>query len=82
MATLTISSTGQIILPADLRRRFGLVAGTQIEIIEESDGLKLVAHHPVQAASLAACFGMITLPSTSKARRLADFDAANLTAKA
>jgi AbrB family looped-hinge helix DNA binding protein len=81
MATMTISSKGQIVLPADIRRRFGLVAGTQIEIIEEHDGLKLVASHPVKPTSVAACVGMITAPSKGKARRLADFDAATLTAK-
>jgi antitoxin PrlF len=80
MATLTISSKGQIVLPADIRRRLGLVAGTQIEIIEEQDGLRLIASRPVHPASVASCTGMITAPSTGKARRLADFDAALLTA--
>ncbi|PZN76130.1 MAG: AbrB family transcriptional regulator [Candidatus Methylumidiphilus alinenensis] len=81
MATMTISSKGQIVLPADIRRRLGLVAGTQIEIIEEQDGLRLVASHPVNPTTVASCAGMITAPSKGKARRLADFDAALLTAK-
>ncbi len=81
MATMTISSKGQIVLPADIRRRLGLVAGTQIEIIEERDGLRLVACHPVNPASVASCAGMITAPSKGKARRLADFDAALMMAK-
>jgi antitoxin PrlF len=80
MATLIISSKGQIVLPADIRRRLGLVAGTQIEIIEEQDGLRLVASRPVNPASVASCAGMITAPSKGKARRLADVDAALLTA--
>lgn len=68
-------------MPADIRRRLGFVAGTQIEIIEEQDGLRLVAAHPVNPALVASCAGMITAPSTGKARRLADFDVALLTAK-
>jgi len=82
MATMTISSKGQIVLPADIRRRFGLVAGTRIEIIEEPSGLRLLVCHPVKPALLADCAGMITAPSKGKARRLEDFDAADLTAKA
>ncbi len=81
MATLTISSTGQIVLPADIRRRLRLMPGTQIEIIEELDGLKLVPSHPVNPTTVAACAGMITAPSKGKARRLADFDPALLAAK-
>jgi len=73
MTTMTISSKGQIVLPADIRRRFGLVAGTQIEIIEEREGLRLVAYNPVKPVSLASCVGMITSPSKGKPRRLADF---------
>lgn len=82
MATMTISSKGQLVLPVDIRRRFGLVAGTQIEIIEEPDGLRLVACHPVRPASVESCAGMITAPSKGEPRRLADFDPASLTAKA
>lgn len=82
MATLTISSTGKIALPADIRRRFGLVAGTQIEIIEEPDGLRLIAPRPpVSPLSVAACAGMVTAPAKGKPRRLEDFDAATLTTK-
>jgi antitoxin PrlF len=81
MATMTISSKGQIVLPADIRRRFGLMAGAQIEIIEDKNGLRLVPTHPVQSCTLAACAGMVTAPSKGKARRLADFDAATLVAK-
>jgi AbrB family looped-hinge helix DNA binding protein len=83
MTTLTISATGKIHLPADIRRRLGLVAGTQIEIIEESDGLRLVAcPQTIKPMSVAACVGMVTAPTKGKPRRLEDFDAATLTAKA
>jgi AbrB family looped-hinge helix DNA binding protein len=81
MATMTVSSKGQVVLPADIRRRLGLMAGTQMEIIEEPDGVRLVVSRPVKAASIAACAGMVTAPSKGKARNLADFDPSTLTAK-
>lgn len=81
MATMTVSSKGQVVLPADIRRRLGLMAGTQMEIIEEPDGVRLVVARPIKAASIAACAGMVTAPSKGKARNLADFDPASLAAK-
>ena len=41
MSTLLVSSKGQIVLPAELRRRLGMGAGARLEVIEESaeDGL-------------------------------------------
>lgn len=82
MATMTVSSKGQVVLPADIRRRLGLMAGTQVEIIEESNGLRLVVSHPVKKTTLAACAGMVTAHSKGKPRRLEDFDPATLTGKA
>jgi hypothetical protein len=57
------------------------MAGTQMEIIEEPDGVRLVVSRPVKTASIAACAGMVTAPSKGKARSLADFDPASLAAK-
>ncbi len=81
MATMTISSKGQMVLPVDIRRRFGLRAGAKIEVIEEADGLKLVAAHVVNPKSIADCAGMVTAPSIGKTRSLDDFDAATYAAK-
>ncbi|MBI3903390.1 MAG: AbrB/MazE/SpoVT family DNA-binding domain-containing protein [Nitrosomonadales bacterium] len=81
MATMTVSSKGQIVLPADIRRRLGLMAGTQMEIIEEPDGVRLVVSRPVKATSIAACAGMVTAPAKGKPRKLSEFDAASLLRK-
>lgn len=78
MATMTVSSKGQVVLPADIRRRLGLMTGTQMEIIEEPDGVRLVVSRPVKASSIAACAGMVTAPSKGRVRSLADFDPATL----
>jgi antitoxin PrlF len=78
MSTATITASGQLTLPADLRQRLGLLAGTQVELIEQSDGIKIVVPRPAEASALAACAGMVTAPSKGKPRRLEDFDPARL----
>ncbi|GAA0769222.1 AbrB/MazE/SpoVT family DNA-binding domain-containing protein [Ideonella azotifigens] len=34
-------SKGQVVLPADMRRRLGLNPGARLEVTEEADGLRL-----------------------------------------
>ena len=81
MTTMTISSKGQIVLPANIRKRLGLMAGSQLEIIEEQDGLRLVPTHPVKPATIQSCAGMVIAPKTGKPRHLADFDVAIMMAR-
>lgn len=82
MSTLLVSSKGQIVLPAALRRRLGLGAGTKLEALEESDGIKLRIVRPVPAAQVANLAGMVTGRSRGMPRNLDDFDAASLLARA
>jgi AbrB family looped-hinge helix DNA binding protein len=81
MATMTISSKGQIVLPANIRKRLGLMTGSQLEIIEDHDGLRLVPSHPIKPATVQSCAGMITAPKTGKPRHLAEFDVATIMAR-
>jgi AbrB family looped-hinge helix DNA binding protein len=78
MATLLVSSKGQIVLPAALRRRLGMGAGARIEVLEESDGLKLRVVRPVATADMTGMAGMVTAPAHGVARRREDFDPASL----
>jgi AbrB family looped-hinge helix DNA binding protein len=81
MTTMTVSSKGQMVLPANIRKRLGLIAGTQMEIIEEADGVRLVVARPIKAVNIAACAGMVTAPTKGKARSLSDFDPASMLQK-
>jgi len=81
MTTMTVSSKGQVVLPADIRRRLGLIAGTQMEVIEEPNGLRLVVSRPATPTTIPECAGMVTAPSKGQPRRLEDFDAATLMRK-
>ena len=81
MTALTLSSKGQLALPAEVRRRFGLTAGSRLELTEEADGLRLTVPHRARAASVESGYGLIALPGRGKPRRLADFDAASVAKK-
>ena len=78
MSTLLVSSKGQIVLPAALRRRLGMGAGARIEVLEESDGLKLRVVRSVATADMTGMAGMVKAPSRGVPRHLEDFDPASL----
>ena len=81
MPTLLVSTKGQIVLPAELRRRLGMGAGARIEVLEESDGLKLRVVRPVATVDLTSMAGMVKAPARGTPRRLEDFDPASLLAR-
>ena len=78
MSTLLVSSKGQIVLPAEMRRRLGMGAGARIEVLEESDGLKLRVVRSVATADLSDMAGMVKAPARGVPRRLEEFDPASL----
>lgn len=78
MSTLLVSSKGQIVLPAALRRRLGMGAGSRLELLEESDGLKLRVIRSVATSDLTGMAGMVKAPTRGIPRRLEDFDPAAL----
>jgi AbrB family looped-hinge helix DNA binding protein len=78
MYTLTVSSKGQIVLPAALRRRLGLGVGAQLEVLEEDDGLRLRVLRPSASTDLSQLAGMVKAPGRGVPRRLEDFDPVEL----
>ena len=78
MAAATLTEKGQIVIPADIRARYGLVAGTQLEFVDEDGAIRLKIRRKVQRSDPAAGFGLVKIkPARSGTpRRLADFDAA------
>ena len=41
METITLSAKGQIVIPARIRRKFGLTKGTKLKIMEEEGHIKM-----------------------------------------
>jgi len=78
VVTLLVSSKGQLVLPAALRRRLGMGAGARLEVIEEPDGLRLRVTRPVETVDVSRLAGMVRAPSRGKPRSLDDFDPVHL----
>lgn len=78
MSTLIVSSKGQIVLPAALRRRLALGAGTRLEVLEEVDGLKLRVVRSVPTTDVAELAGMVRARSRGGPRSLQEFEPASL----
>jgi antitoxin PrlF len=78
LTTTLVSYKGQIALRVEMRRRLGMGAGARIEVLEESDGLKLRVVRSVATADMSDMAGMVKAPTRGVPRRLADFDPASL----
>ena len=78
MSSVTLSAKGQVSLPIHIRHRFGMTAGTRLEIVEEADGVRLIVAAPTTHNDIEADAGMLRASSRGKPRSLHDFDAATL----
>jgi antitoxin PrlF len=74
--TVRVSAAGRIVLPAALRRRLGLVAGSRVTVVEEADGVRLRLVRCAPHAEVAKLAGMLKAPVRGVPRRLEDFDGA------
>jgi AbrB family looped-hinge helix DNA binding protein len=45
----TVTSKGQITLPAALRERMGIVAGTKVKFTQDANGTRIEAEKPISA---------------------------------
>lgn len=81
MAAATLTEKGQIVIPAEIRARYQLTPGTQVEFVHEDGTIRLVVRRRVAPSDPAAGYGMIKVkPRRGRrgTRRLSDFDAAAL----
>jgi antitoxin PrlF len=84
MAAATLTEKGQIIIPAEIRARYELTPGTQVEFVDEDGSIRLLIRRRVPRADPAAGYGMVKLKARQPGeapRRLADFDATALAKK-
>jgi bifunctional DNA-binding transcriptional regulator/antitoxin component of YhaV-PrlF toxin-antitoxin module len=73
-----LSEAGVEVLPASVRRRFRMGAGSKIEVIEDGDSLRLRVVRPVETTDLKGLAGLVKAPVRGIPRRLDDFDPATL----
>ena len=80
MSAATLTEKGQIVIPADIRARYELTAGTQVEFVDAGGVIRLLVRRRVPVSDPAAGFGLVKVKPAKDGtqRRLSQFDAANL----
>lgn len=79
MAAATLTEKGQVVIPAEIRARYELTPGTQVEFVDEGGSIRLVVRRRIASSDPAAGYGMIKpKPRAGAPRRLSEFDAATL----
>ena len=81
MPTATLTEKGQIVIPAKIRARHGLTAGTQVEFVDSKDGIRLVVHRKVAPSRPEDGYGLIRVPAKPGRGKLSDFDPAETLAR-
>ena len=76
MATLT--EKGQVVIPASIRRKYGLIPGTKVDFVDDGVVTRLHITRPAVAITVDEGFGLIRLPDSGRSRRLSGLDAAEL----
>jgi AbrB family looped-hinge helix DNA binding protein len=81
MPAATLTEKGQVVIPAEIRARYELTPGTQVEFVDEGGTIRLHVRRRVKPSDPAAGYGMVKvkppMPGT-KPRRLSEFDPAVL----
>ena len=78
MSSLVVSSKGQVVLPAALRRRLGMGAGARLEVVEVADGITLRVVRAVPPSDVRSLAGMLKAQTRGVPRSLNNFNAADL----
>ena len=69
MDTGSVTTKGQLVIPARIRRRFGIKAGTRVRFIERAGEIVL---RPVTSAAIRGLCGVLKSESSVTADLLAD----------
>ena len=81
MAAATLTEKGQIVIPAEIRARYELTPGTQVEFVDDGGSIRLLVRRRVPPSDPAAGYGLVKVPPSPAGRpprRLSQFDAAAL----
>jgi len=84
MSAATLTAKGQIVIPADIRARYELTPGTQLEFVDDNGSIRLLVRRRVVRVDAASGFGMIKVPrgrAGGAKRKLSEFDAAALASR-
>jgi AbrB family looped-hinge helix DNA binding protein len=73
--TVTVSDKGQVVIPAAIRRRLGLVPGSKLDFELEGDSIRVRPLESIPPSHAEEGYGMLRCDLPGE-RRLADFDVA------
>lgn len=76
MAAATLTEKGQIVIPAEIRARYQLTPGTQVEFVDDGGVIRLVVRRKVTPSDPAAGYGIVKVKSRGRPRNLSEFDVA------
>ncbi|HLF96788.1 MAG TPA: AbrB/MazE/SpoVT family DNA-binding domain-containing protein [Methylococcaceae bacterium] len=75
MSIVTVSDKGQVVIPADIRRRLGIAPGCQLDFTLEGNGIRVELKRPIRPTRPDEGFGMLVCKKPGE-RCLSDFDVA------
>jgi AbrB family looped-hinge helix DNA binding protein len=77
MPVATLTEKGQIVIPAEIRARYELTPGTQVEFVDDGGTIRLLVRRRIAPSDPVVGYGLVKVkPSGSRPRRLSEFDAA------
>ena len=79
MSTVTVSHKGQVVIPADIRRKLGIAPGCQLDFSLDGHVMHVEVKRQLTPTHVDDGFGMLVYKSPdphSGKRSLADFDVA------
>jgi AbrB family looped-hinge helix DNA binding protein len=75
MSTVTVSDKGQVVIPAPIRRRLGIVPGSKLDFELEGDSIRVKLRRSIPPSRPEDGYGLLRCELPGE-RSLADFDAA------
>jgi antitoxin PrlF len=81
MPSATLTEKGQVVIPAEIRARYELTPGTQVEFVDEDGTIRLRVRRKIAPSDPAAGYGMLKVKPVGKngpPRHLSEFDPATI----
>ena len=81
MSVATLTEKGQVVIPAEIRARYELTPGTQVEFVDDGGVVRLVIRRRISPSDPEAGFGLVKVEPSAAGRpkrRLSSFDPASL----
>jgi antitoxin PrlF len=75
MQTVTVSETGQVLIPPEIRRQLGIMPGCELDFSLEGNTIRLELKRPIKPTRPENGYGMLVCTKPGE-RRLSEFDIA------